>query len=150
AVMGIPLRSGRTFQAGDARTETPGIVISAAVAHDLFGDASPIGRLVRMSSRKDRQAYRVIGVCGDVYGDRIPDGALRAIYYPLLDEIPLGREELRIPYVPAGMHFVVRSSQPLSVLAPAFRRAVASIDPRVPVWGVRTLDDIVAESTARL
>ena len=33
AVMGIPLRAGRTFQPGDLRTETPGIVISASVAH---------------------------------------------------------------------------------------------------------------------
>jgi predicted permease len=150
AVMGIPLRAGRTFQPGDLRSETPGIVISASVAHELFGKANAIGQIVRMASRQSRQAYRVIGVCGDVYADRIADGVQRAIYYPLLDEVPEEREELRIPYVPAGMHFVVRSSQPLTALAPSLRRAVASIDPRVPIWDVQTLDDLVAESTARL
>lgn len=149
-VMGIAIRSGRTFEPGDLRSMTPGIVISAAVARELFGDTDPIGRTVRMASRKSQQAYRVIGVCGDVYADRIADGVQRAIYYPLLDEVPIGPEELRIPYVPAGMHFVVRSSQPLAALLPALRRAVASIDPRVPIWDVRTLDDIVADSTARL
>ena len=48
------------------------------------------------------------------------------------------------------MHFVVRTSQPLTELTPSLRRAVSSIDPRVPIWDVRTLDAIVAESTARL
>jgi hypothetical protein len=150
SVMGIPLRAGRTFTPGDARSETPSVVISAALAKDLFGSTDPIGRLVRMASRKSRQAYRVIGVCGDVYTDRIADGPQRAIYYPLLAETPLDGEEIRIPYVPAGMHFVVRTTQPLSALTPSFRRAVAAIDPRVPIWDVRTLDAIVADSTARL
>jgi len=150
AVMGIPLRAGRSFQPGDLRSETLGIVISASVAHELFGDVNAVGRIVRMASRKSRQAYRVVGVCGDVYADRIADGVQRAIYYPLLDEVPESREELHIPYLPAGMHFVVRTSQPLAALVPSLRRAVASIDPRVPIWDIRTLDDLVAESTARL
>jgi putative ABC transport system permease protein len=149
AVMGIPLRAGRTFEPGDARSETPGIVISASVARILFGGVDPIGRIVRLASRTNRQPYRVIGVSGDVYTDRVADGVQRAIYYPLLDEAT-GDSGDRIPYVPAGMHFVVRSAQSATTLSAAFQRAVSSIDPRIPIWDVRTLDDIVAESTARL
>jgi putative ABC transport system permease protein len=149
SVMGIPIRAGRSFEPGDLRSETPGIVISATVARDLFGTADPIGRTVRSLLRKDRPSYRVIGVAGDVYAGRIADGPQPVIYYPLLDEVPVGPEELRIPYVPAGMHFVVRTKEPLPTLVPSLHRAVASIDSRVPVWDVRTLDDIVAESTAR-
>jgi hypothetical protein len=97
-------------------------------------------------------SYRVVGVSGDVYGDRVADGALRSIYFPLLNDLdPASTEtENRIPVMPGGMHFVVRSALSLDALTPAFRAAVRSIDPRVPVWDVRTLDDIVATTTAGL
>ena len=76
----------------------------------------------------------VVGVSGDVYGDRIADGVLRVLYLPLLADLPpASPDTVRMPIVPAGMHFVVRSDLPLATLAPAFRRAVSSIDPRVPL-----------------
>jgi ABC-type antimicrobial peptide transport system permease subunit len=32
---------------------------------------------------------------------------------------------------------------------PQFRQAVVFVDPRIPIWGVRTLDSVVADSMAR-
>jgi putative ABC transport system permease protein len=150
-LMGIPLRAGREFAAGDLAASTPAVVLGAALARDLFAGADPIGREVRFASGR-YPAYRVVGVSGDVYGDRVTDGALRSVYFPLLDDLTPGSTETenRIPVMPGGMHFVVRSQLPLETLAPAFRAAVRSVDPRVPVWDVRTLDDVVASTTARL
>jgi putative ABC transport system permease protein len=149
--MRIPIRAGRTFAPGDLASPNPGVILSSALARDLFGAASPIGRDVRFSRGK-YPSYRVVGVSGDVYGDRVTDGALRSVYFPLLNDLdPASTEtENRIPVMPGGMHFVVRSSLALDALTPAFRSAVRSIDPRVPVWDVRTLDDIVATTTAGL
>jgi putative ABC transport system permease protein len=149
-VMGISLRAGRTFAPGDLIHPSPGVVISASLARELFGAADPIGREVRLAASKRYPAYRVVGVSGDVYGDRIANGALRVLYFPLLADLPpTARDTVRIPLVPAGMHFVVRSELPLATLTPAFRRIVSSIDPRVPMWEVRRLDDIVFAATAR-
>jgi predicted permease len=151
SLMGIPLRAGRTFQPGDLASPTPGVVLSAALAHDLFGTENPIGREVRFT-RGRYPAYRVIGVSGDVFAERVTDGALRSMYYPLLNDLPPGSRETesRVPVMPGGMHFIVRSPLPITTLTPAFRAAVRSVDPRVPVWDVRTLDDVVAATTARL
>jgi ABC-type antimicrobial peptide transport system permease subunit len=55
-----------------------------------------------------------------------------------------------MPVMPGAMHFVVHSALPLPTLLPAFRAATRSVDPRVPVWDVRTLDHVVAATTARL
>ncbi|MFL5579089.1 MAG: ADOP family duplicated permease [Gemmatimonadaceae bacterium] len=149
-VMRIPLLAGRTFAPGDLASAAPGVVLSASLARDLFGAASPAGREVRLASNASYPPYRVVGVVGDVYGDRIADGVLRVLYFPLLGDLPpASADTARIPYVPSGMHFVVRGP-PLSALAPAFRRAVAAADARVPLWDVRTLDDVVAAPTARL
>jgi hypothetical protein len=149
--MGIPLRAGRTFAPGDLSSPNPGVILSASLARDLFGSTNPIGREVRFSKGR-YPSYRVVGVSGDVYGERVAGGALRSVYFPLLNDLaPASTEtENRIPVMPGGMHFVVRSTLPLDALAPAFRAAVRSIDPRVPVWDVRTLDDIVAATTAQL
>lgn len=150
-LMGIPLRAGRSFEAGDLAAANPGVVLSAALAHDLFGDANPVGQIVRFE-KGEYPAYRVVGVSGDVFSDRVSDGALRSVYYPLLNEFaPTSSEdEHRFPVMPAGMRFLVRSELPLESLAPQFRSAVYSIDARVPIWDVRTLEHIVDATTARL
>src|SRR4029079_246121 len=111
----------------------------------------PIGRESRLVSRGCYPLYRVVGVSGDVFSDRVIDGPLAVIYFPLLNDLSAGSTETegRIPFMPAGAHFVVRSEQPVGVLAPAFRRAVAAVDPRVPIWDIRTLDTLVGETMAR-
>jgi predicted permease len=149
--MGIPLVAGRTFGPGDLGSATPAVVLGASLARALFGTGDPIGREVRIASRGRHPSYRVVGVSGDVYGDRLIDGALQVLYFPLLDDLPPTSTETedRIPFMPAGVHFVVRSDLPLAALLPAFRSAVASVDPRVPLWDVRTLDAVVGDSTSR-
>src|SRR4029079_5512899 len=42
SVMGISLLSGRSFSPGDVTSPKPGVILSAALAHELFGTTSPI------------------------------------------------------------------------------------------------------------
>jgi ABC-type antimicrobial peptide transport system permease subunit len=152
-VMHIPIRAGRSFLPGDLLGQTPAVVLSASLAHDLFGSTDPLGQTLRIASSTRYPAYRVVGVVGDVYSDRLTEGVLRVAYFPLLDDIAATvtkSDTARVPYVPAGGSYVVRSDLPFATLAPELRRAVASIDPRVPIWGARTLESLVAESTARV
>ncbi len=145
-VMAIPIRAGRVFESGDLMTSAPGVILSASIARELFGDEDPIGREVQVASGGRFPPYRVVGVSGDVYDERVARGALRVLYFPLVPQLPEGVE---MPVVPAGVSFVVRSPLSLAQLAPVFRETVSSIDPRVPIWGVRTLDAIVSDSMAR-
>jgi len=146
ATMEIPLRGGRTFEPTDLATAAPGVILSATLARELYGDEDPIGREVVVASGGRFPPYRVVGISDDVYADRVADGVLRIIYLPLIPDLPAG---LEMPEIPAGVSFVVRSALPLEQLAPTFRAAVSSIDSRVPLWGVRTLDSVVADTTAR-
>ncbi|MEP6833879.1 MAG: ADOP family duplicated permease [Gemmatimonas sp.] len=150
-VMGIPVKAGRAFERGDLIAITPGVVLGATLARELFGADNPIGREVRIESSRRYPTYRVVGVVGDVYSDRLTEGVLRVLYFPLLGDLPPGSTETesRIPFMPGGMNFIVNSSRALSELTPEFRRAVASIDSRVPVWSIRSLDAIAADASAR-
>jgi len=149
--MHIPLLAGRAFQPGDLSSPSPGVVLGAALARELFGTEDPVGREVHLVSKTAHPSYRVVGVSGDVYGERLTEGPLRALYFPLLAELPPTSTETegRIPFMPAGVTFVVRSTLPLVALRPIFTRAVASVDSRVPLWDIRTLDAIVADASAR-
>jgi hypothetical protein len=152
-VMNIPIRAGRSFARGDLLGQTPAVVLSASLARYLFGTSDPLGQTVRIAGSTRYPAYRVVGVVGDVYSDRLTEGVLRVAYFPLLNDVATTvtkSDTVRVPYVPAGGSYVVRSDLPFATLAPELRRAVASIDPRVPIWGARTLESLVAESTARV
>lgn len=148
-VMNIPLGAGRSFQPGDL-VGAPSVVLSRSLARVLFGEDDPIGRTIRFSSPR-YPAYRVIGVSGDVYDDRIDATPLRLVYFPLLGDVaPTASDTVRVPEVPAGMHHVVRSDLPVAALVPLMQRAIASIDSRVPAFDIRTLDALVGDITARL
>lgn len=150
--MEIPVLQGRSFEPGDLSSPTPGVVLSNALARKLFADADAIGREIRFTNNRKLPSYRVVGVTGDVYGERPTEGALQVMYFPLLNDLPASSKETenRIPFMPAGLHYVVRGSSSVSSLASVFRRAVATVDPRVPIWEVRSLESIVGDSTARL
>jgi putative ABC transport system permease protein len=149
AVMGIPLRGGRTFERGDYVAQTPSVIISRSLAKELFSDRDPLGQEIRIAGSRSLPAYRVVGVVGDVYSNRIADGPVRSLYFPFVDDLPPSSpEKPRIPYNPSA-RYVVRTSAPLSVLMPEFRRIITSIDPRLPITDVITLDDMVAAAMAR-
>jgi putative ABC transport system permease protein len=149
SVMGIPMRTGRAFAPGDFANATPAVIISASLAQELFGRSNPLGRVIRIAASPRFPAYRVIGVVGDVHGERLQDGVVRVLYFPLLADLaPEALDGPRIPFNPS-VRYIVRGDSPLATLAPAFRRIVASIDPRVPVAGATTLDVIVASATVR-
>jgi predicted permease len=154
--MGIPIRAGRSFAAGDLSAEEPGVVISASLSRELFGRDDAVGRTVRIVDSNNFPVYRVVGVAGDVFGERIQDGVMPTFYFPLLGEAAprmpghgQQRGAPRIPYNPSDMRFVVCSDLPASALAPAIRRIIATLDPKVPMMSVSSLGEIAARASAQ-
>ena len=149
AVMGIPLR-GRTFERGDYIAPTPSVIISRSLAKALFGGDDPLGKEVKIADAPSYPAYRVVGVVGDVYGNRIADGPLRSLYFPFVADLaPSSLEKPRIPYNPSA-RYVVRTDAPVALMLPEFRRIVASIDPQLPVTELATFDGLVASAMSRV
>ena len=132
AAMQIPLRRGRTF-AGLAPDEARrSVVLSASLARLLWGDRDPIGR--RLDPGGGGGLLKVIGVVGDVRSSKLGVPPRPTFYWSMH----------RFIYGP--MHLVVRSTGDLAPLIPAVRAAIKSLDPTVPLFQVRTLDDVRADS----
>ncbi|HLP26918.1 MAG TPA: FtsX-like permease family protein, partial [Acidobacteriota bacterium] len=133
AAMGIPLVRGRSFQPADNEAAAKVVVVSEALARSLWGDGDPIGRQINPGGGNDAPST-VIGVVGDVRNR-----------HPGLPPAPgFYMSGYRSSWW--SMTLVVKTAGDPTALAPLVRAAVREIDPTLPVFGVRTLDDQVAES----
>jgi putative ABC transport system permease protein len=131
--MGIPLLRGRVFEARDAGDAAPVAIISDAIARKFFRGADPLHHSVNING----SLREIIGVVGDVKIDKL-DGAVSAQTY-----VPFAQ----VKYTKAN--FVVRTAGPAARHEADVRAVIARLDRDVPVYSVRTLAALVADSIAR-
>ena len=130
--MRIPLLRGRTFDGLAPQEARRSLVLSAALAKALFGDADPIGRQVDPGG--NNRTLTVIGVVGDVRIERLGADPRPAFYWSFH----------RFTYGP--MRLVVKSQLPTGQIIAAVRREVRAVDPGAPIFQVWTLEEVRAES----
>jgi putative ABC transport system permease protein len=135
AAMRIPLLSGRLFDEADKTDTTNRIVINETMARRHWPGQDPIGRRVRISW--DDREDEIIGVVGDVKHAGLDAEPRAMIYWPFA----------RNPY--GTMTLTVRTSSEGLNPAPAIAAIVRSLDPELVVAGVKTMDEVVADSVAQ-
>ena len=137
--LGIPVLSGRVFNDQDRLGRTHHVVISKQFAQQFFPGEDPIGKHVRMSFFGPKQeVYEIIGVVGDtVYVIGQPTRAM--IYRPILTGDPLQDSMATL---------VVRAAvEPLSLAVP-IQKQISALDPEMPTYKVRTMQQIIGDATA--
>ncbi len=136
----IPVIAGRGFDERDRIGAPKGVVVNETAAKRLWPGVNPVGRTIRVGTyyfgRADT-AVTVIGVVGDVrYADASQPADLD-VYVPAL----------QASVAPAT--FVIRTTgDPLAVVEAA-RRAIREVDPGLPIFNVRTMDEVSRSATAR-
>jgi putative ABC transport system permease protein len=130
----IPLRRGRRFSAADDSASAPVVVINEAMARRYWPGVDPVGQRLRLAFYSSPQEREVVGVVADTR-QRTLDAPAEPILYVPHAQAPTG-----------AMAIVLRTANdPRSVL-PDFRRAVAELNPALPLSSVETLDDLAAAS----
>jgi putative ABC transport system permease protein len=141
AAMGIPLVAGRLFEAGDG-TEAPLVaVVSEKLARDYWPGRSPLGGRIRLDWGDERFA-QVVGVVPDVRQEGLERSTLRGTFYLVHAQTPYTWGPIR------SMTLTVRSAVEPTSLVSAIRREVQALDPSVPLYQVRTMEEAVADDTA--
>jgi putative ABC transport system permease protein len=141
AAMGIPLVAGRPFKAEDG-TEAPLVaVVSEKLARDYWPGRSPLGGRIRRDGRDQRFA-QIVGVVPDVRQERLERTTLWGTLYLLHAQTPYTWSPIR------SMTLTVRCVIEPTSLVGAIRREVHALDPSVPLYRVRTMEDAVADHTA--
>ena len=132
--MGIRLKSGRFLIEQDGRegTDQPSvIVINETFARTLWPDGKdPIGQRVRTGEKSPW--LTVVGIVGDVKHYGLERETRPGVYLPL-PRIPL-----------STMSFAMKTSGDAAQLAPTVRAIVRELDPELPVYNARTMEERMA------
>jgi predicted permease len=139
--IGMNLVRGRGITTADRAGARTVAVINETAARNLFGAEDPVGKHISFGTRLglggDRLNGEIVGLVRDV-----KDVALRS---PARPHVYFAHAQWPVNFLQP----VIRTAGPPLALAEAARRAVAQVDPDVPVYDVRSLTQLRAASTAR-
>ena len=134
-VMGIPLLRGRDLAWTDAR---PTLVVSASAAQRLWPNGDPLGKRIAFSAR-DTTGLEIVGVVADVRTSELTGDPLPIIYMLSSGASSIVRT----------MTVVVQGNAALPVMVGAARSTLRDLDPTLPLYNVRSMEQVVAASIAQ-
>jgi predicted permease len=140
--MGTRLLEGRDFDMRDRGKKMTVAIVNRKFATHFFGNRSPIGRHIGFGSGpKTKLDIEIVGMVDDSLYEGPREGVHRQVFVPF-----------RQMDYPASAVFYVRTSADPQATFAAVRRKIAEIDPTMPVYAMRTLEDQLDQtlSTERL
>jgi predicted permease len=141
--IGIPVLQGRTFSPSDDANNQYAIVIDRSAAQRYWPNEDPIGRRISFNRQPDPQArwYTIVGVVGQVRHNAL-DIAPTPMAYMTLPQAEFGH------FQDWGMSLVVHTEREPEALAGEARSAIAQLAPQLPVFSIRSLQEVVASNVA--
>jgi len=135
--LGVPLVSGRTFNARDQQGSEPVAIVNETFARRLIPNQDPLGKYI-----KDDQepGIKIVGVVGDVKQFGLIAPTIPELYTPYTQ--PPG------PGTTQTMTLVVRTSGDPEALGPVLRKEVLSVDPAQPVYEVQTMQTVIGKAVS--
>jgi putative ABC transport system permease protein len=135
--VGVPLLAGRDLIRLDDKKAKRVALVNQKMALLVRPDgASPVG-LTLYQNDKGEEPIEIIGLVGDAKYDSLRDAAPATVY------APFGQRGIR------GATFTLRTAAgPLSI-APVIRRVMANVDPRIPIYGLRTEEEQIGIAMER-
>jgi putative ABC transport system permease protein len=134
--LGIPVVSGRDFSEQDQTKSPLVVIVNQAFAQRFFPNEDPLGKHLKLNieaTGKERPR-EIVGIVGNVK-HRSLSGEFTPEYYVPYPQIP-----------GAGMTICLKTAGASQFLATEARKELAAMDPDLPVYDVRTLEDYVSSS----
>jgi predicted permease len=133
----IPLLSGRNLTDADDDKGQPVAVVDEAFAHQYWPGDTPIGKRVRPGSFLSTSPWlNIIGIVGNVKSESLETQVVPHIYL----------SDFQSPSYSSVVY--ARTAADPGKIGDAIRREVQSVDPDVPVFAVRSMEEVVARSMA--
>jgi predicted permease len=136
--MKIPLLRGRFFAEQDNQTAPPVVIVDENMARTYWPNADPVGKRLKRGSADSKSPWlTVVGVVANVKQYALDSDSRVALYTPHLQSGA------------GGLSIVVRTTADPLGLAAAVTREARALDPNLPVFDVKTMDQWFSESLAR-
>jgi len=132
ATMGMPLKNGRAFQSSDTDASLPVTIVDEKLARMYWPNEDPTGKRIRISGGS---WMTIIGVVPSVKNRKLDEDNTKPYVY-----IPATQRFSR------EMSLVVRSINDPTALIPSIRQQLTSLDPELPLFDVRTIEQAMART----
>ena len=143
--MGIPLIRGRLFRPSDDLNAQQVVIISQSIAEKYFAGRDPLGGRLKLGTASGNAPWMtVVGVVGDVKPFGLDSDSLPHSYMPYQQ---LTDDKLNGSMAEA-VKIVVRTAGDPASAAASLRAAVWSLDRQLPVTDLRSMEQVISESTA--
>jgi putative ABC transport system permease protein len=130
AVMGIPLVRGRYFTEADDTNAPLAVIINQTLASRYFPNEEAVGRQITFTFGEP-VPYRIVGLVADEKVVSLDARTTPVIYFSSHQEMN------------NSMALVVRTDADPTNLVGAIRNDVHSLDRDVPIYGVRTMEQLI-------
>jgi len=129
--MRIAVLDGRTFTEKDASDSEPVVIVNQAFAQQFFPGENVIGKHIKpgISADGPSKMREVVGVVGNVKFQDLATEWMPEVYIPY-SQVPIG-----------GMTIVARTATSPHSLARPIADAVRSLDPNIPAYDPKTVQD---------
>jgi predicted permease len=132
--MGIPLLRGRNFQETDTLNAPRVVLVDEKAAQRFWPGTDAVGKRLGFGPGQWRE---VVGVVGSVRN--------RSLHDP-------GMEQVYIPYAQSptyGAYYVVHAQGDPEALVPSIRAELRAVDPNLPLFDARRMEERLEGSTAQ-
>jgi len=136
--MEMPLLRGRFLTPEDNIQSEKVIVIDSMLARTYFPDKDPVGQTITINIWG---AARIVGVVGHV---RLADEETHTKNQAYTSVYQL--QDDWVPVMYPGLNMVVRAKVPGAALIPAIKDVVYGAGEKQPVYDIRTMQEVLAES----
>ena len=140
-LLGIPVLRGRLFNDGDDENAPLVAVINQAMAETYWRGEDPLGKRLKVGRGRagvgqgaSKTWITIVGVIADARTESLANASVPQIYLSLYQETP---KELAI---------FLRGDLNASAIPEEVRAMVQSVNPELPVYGAKTLDESVSAS----
>jgi putative ABC transport system permease protein len=142
-LMQSPLIRGRFFLESDESGKQEVAIIDETTARRYWSGIDPVGRRFRMGVNPRLPwvtvVVVVVGIVKDMKQDGLDTDGVPHIFRPIYQQSPLRSRAVSV---------VARTPLPASLLESQIRKEIQTLDPALPVFNVRSMNDLMDASIA--
>jgi len=131
-----PVLRGREFNATDTSASPKAVIVDETLAKRYWPGQDPLGRHIYLPGPGGAKPVEVVGVVGSMRSRRLGDVPRPTMYFPISQQPA------------ANLTLAVRMGVEPSTAIPLLREMVKSLDPRVPLFHTRMLEQQMVGSLA--
>jgi predicted permease len=128
--MRIPLVRGREFDERDQEGAPGVVIINETMARRYWPGGDPLGRRLKLT----KDWLEIVGIAKDVKNRSLSEGPRPFLYLPLLQDYR------------SNMILVARTAVEPEKMFPPVRAEVATLDPEIPMFDAKTLEEHIGIS----